>query len=99
MSDIYGANHLPQLRFERSISELVPTVFIVAAYVVENPDAISMMLKAIEAFCRTRFVVARKNKDVKLKVIKQKEGESYMEVNYEGPVSGLREIKPILETD
>ena len=57
VSDIYETNNSPHYRFEHSISELIPTIFISAAYKRENPDAISMMRNAIRQSGYEPFIV------------------------------------------
>lgn len=100
VSDIYGSNPAPQFRVERSFSELIPTIFVAATYIVQNPAATLMLLNAIEAFCRTQLTVGRENKQVKLSIVKEeKEGASYLKLNYEGPESGLRDIPSILKSE
>jgi len=82
---------------ERSFDLILPTIFITAALVSQNPSLISIALGVISNYLTDWFKGATGQKIVKLDIVIEKKNDSFKNIHYEGDPNGLEKIRKIIE--
>ncbi|WP_145600557.1 hypothetical protein [Yersinia frederiksenii] len=82
---------------QRSFEWFGPTLYIATKLITEYPDIIDLVVDAI-ANCAKRMTVRSDSAVLKFNVICEvKNDEKKVELNYEGSLEGLKELKEILK--
>jgi hypothetical protein len=85
------------LRDNRSADWFAPTMFVSQLLFTENPLAVSLALDIVSSYVTDYFKGTKTDPKVRLSIIHSSIGvRRVRKLRYEGPVSGLGEIKEIL---
>ncbi|HCM9143870.1 hypothetical protein [Enterobacter hormaechei] len=90
--------HQPEGFWEqRSIDWLGPTLFLTGKLLYDNPDLLNILFEMLSSYVREKLP-NRDSSKIKINVIcKKDENTKSMEINYEGDINGLDEIKNAIE--
>ena len=96
--DIVDRSNRPPYLHMNSYDWIGPTIFIPAAMMSENPNAVSVALGVIANYLTDLFRGMPKTSNVKLSIAIEKSIEkSCKKISYEGPVEGFQDLMDIVE--
>lgn len=82
---------------QRSIDWLGPTLFLTGKLLYDNPDLLNILFEVLSSYIKEKLP-KRDGSKIKINVIcKKDENTKSMEINYEGDIKGLDEIKSAIE--
>lgn len=97
---VAGAEHSSDPEIYMSLMVVLPTIVLTATHVIQNPDSMTLVLTLIESFCRTHFARAQKVANVKFAIVEERTPDSSCrKISYEGPVNGIKEMRPYVGLD
>ena len=92
-TDILAADERPPYIQNNAFEWLAPTLFISAALILENPDAVVLAFNKSEDYVKSFLAGLGSNSKVKLSVVvEEKENETYKKISYEGAPEGLSQV-------
>ena len=102
-------NGIPSRLFESEISNIVyrdnrsidwigPTLYLGSQF-FNDPEAAKLLMETISTFILEIFKAQNEDPQIKCQfAFEEQEKNSYKKIGYEGPVSGLNDVRKILET-
>lgn len=82
----------------RSIDWFAPTLFVTSTLLSQNPELINIALNVISNYLTDIFKGIKKDPTAKLTLVHRDDIKMrYTKINYDGPVSGLTEVKDIIK--
>ena len=96
--DIVDRAKRPQYIQNNSFELILPTLFVSAAFISENPNLVSIALNVISSYAVDFFKGMSGDKTVKAEVIVEKtKTKTCKKITYSGPVDGLKELAKIVK--
>lgn len=84
--------------FEKSFNWLVPTIFVGADLMTQNPAAVTIALNMISAYLTELFRGFPGGRNVKLTVIVERDGRKLSKrIEYTGTADGLKDLPLVIE--
>lgn len=81
----------------RSIDWIAPTLFVTSSLLSQNPELVNIALNVISNYLIYIFNGIKKDPTTKLTLVHRDDMKMrYTKINYDGPVSGLSEVKDII---
>lgn len=92
-TDIFTADKRPPYIQNNAVEWLAPALFISAALISENPEAVVQAFNQIQNYLKSFVSGLASGSKVKLDVvIEENENETYKKISYEGSPEGLSEV-------
>jgi len=96
-ADIFSADKRPPYTQNNAFEWLAPTLFISAALISENPEAVVQAFNKIQDYVKSFLSGLGSDSKVKLNVVvEEKENETYKKISYEGSPEGLSQVVEVI---
>jgi hypothetical protein len=82
---------------DHSLDWLGPVLFFSLPLLSQNPNLVSICLNIISSYVYDIFKGKKNDPNVNCSIIIEKENKSAIKIKYSGPVSGLTEVKNIID--
>ena len=96
-TDILERNNRPKYVTEKSIDLILPTIFISAALLSENPAAVSLALNIIANYATEFFRGMKGERKVKIDFVTETPEGCYKKLSIECPPESVKEVMPALK--
>ena len=87
----------PRYYSHKSIDPLLPILFVSAALLSENPHLVQVALSVIGNYATEFFRGTRRQRNVKMEVVIEKDGGDCRKFSYEGPPENLKDASDIVK--